>query len=43
MATTRRSVKSMYADIDATISTLELELLQCMVTQLLDHLKKSWH
>ena len=24
--TTRRSVKSMYADIDATISTLELEL-----------------
>ena len=26
MAGTRRSVKSMYADIDATISTLELEL-----------------
>ena len=26
MATTRRSVKSMYADIDKTISTLELEL-----------------
>ena len=26
MAATRRSVKSMYADIDATISTLELEL-----------------
>ena len=26
MATTRRSVKSMYADIDSTISTLELEL-----------------
>ena len=26
MAATRRSVKSMYADIDSTISTLELEL-----------------
>ena len=26
MATTRRSVKSMIANIDATISTLELEL-----------------
>ena len=26
MAGTRRSVKSMYADIDKTISTLELEL-----------------
>ena len=26
MATTRRSVKSMYADIDKTISTLELEI-----------------